>query len=64
MLDSLNYQNHKMYDNFTYHPYNFNAVTEGEMLFVMEIQLYPFAAHSLRSLTLILCYVLTLERNL
>ena len=44
MLDSLNYQNHKMYDNFTYHPYNFNAVTEGEMLFVMENTTLPFCS--------------------
>ena len=37
MLEPLKYyQNHKIDCNLTYHPCNFNAVTEGQMFFVKE----------------------------
>ena len=51
-----------MDDNFIYHPCNFNAVTEGQFFFHGRVQLYPPIAHSLRSLTLILCYIQALDR--
>ena len=56
-----------MDDNFTCSRLNFNAVTEGQILFVTEghnLTLPQLTAHSLRSGTLILCYIQTLEPNL
>ena len=54
-----------MDDNFTYHPCNFNAVTEGQMLFVSEGHNFnPSTAHNPRSVTLFLCYIQTLEPNI
>ena len=52
-----------MDDDFTYHQFNFDAATEQQMFFVTE-GLYLSTAQSLRSLTLILCYIQTLEPNL
>ena len=52
-----------MDDNFTEHQWNFDAATEGQMFVVTE-GLYPSTAQNLRSLTLILCYIQTLEPNL
>ena len=50
-----------MNDNFTYHPCNFNAVTEGQTFFVTEG--HNFTAHSFRSSILIFCYIQTPEPN-